>query len=776
MLAILAQDIKSQPELDLWRTYHLGGNEVFGDLYIPAEGGYVICGYSLDRGLIARLDEEGNIEWSTLVNSGRLNSIIQSEAGDFIAGGYSGGYWDGHFSAVRLTSDGEVIWQREYVRPGKCSAVIELKDGSFVLAGQRTLDQMMHTVGHVIRIDGDGEALGRADLLAPGNEQDTCTISSLRETEGGLVFAGLFRSNGWHRPWVVRTDFQINPVWSNILRGELSVWVAGIVSTEGGFVIGTEDAIRVEGRYIRRRPALAKINNDGEIDWQRVHQLPLSMSGNVAGIGKLRDGFTLSGFIAEVDVGWYPFALRTNLNGEFIWMRGFRREIEETGVLDYPNTFSRGIRQVGNQVVIGGHIASRLDGNGLDGLIVRMAPDVLGPEVFYKHPEDSILTVLQEDTIRFIVRARNNHGFEMSYQWTYNSRPVARDTTLLVRFDTLRTDTVICEVTDPNYTVRISWLIHVRNLFIETYVPDSLRLVIQRRREIEFAIEPAYSGDMENLRYEWLHYDSAAVRWEEVGGDDRIGIRSYAFARTGGFALKAKVFDPNVDPVPADSVQWAIQVRGVIRAYEPNLPEISLEPRQEATFELIPFNVNNDSIQFWWTLNEADTLSTQSLLSISFQDTGRFVVSGYARERVGEEEWEEDVQRWAVNVRMLNAEFGMRNEGDLEIEDISLQIAPNPFNDQATVTVDLGGKAFLPALRADKNVRPPRAQVRSLFPVRIGLYAIDGREVLRLHDGPLSPGTHQFRFFTSFRMSSGVYFLRLQTGSHSRTVKTVLLR
>jgi len=151
------------------------------------------------------------------------------------------------------------------------------------------------------------------------------------------------------------------------------------------------------------------------------------------------------------------------------------------------------------------------------------------------------------------------------------------------------------------------------------------------------------------------------------------------------------------------------------------------------------------------------------------------------------------VQRWVVNVHSLSAGLDPRLRGDDEggsgdDAPLSLTIAPNPFNDQATVTVDLGGRAFLPVLRADKNVRPPRAQVGGLFPVRLSLYAIDGREVLRLHDGSLSPGTHQFRFFTSFRMTSGggvtsgggmpsgVYLLRLQAGTHSRTVKAVLLR
>jgi len=123
-------------------------------------------------------------------------------------------------------------------------------------------------------------------------------------------------------------------------------------------------------------------------------------------------------------------------------------------------------------------------------------------------------------------------------------------------------------------------------------------------------------------------------------------------------------------------------------------------------------------------------------------------------------------------------DFGLDSGFRRNDDPLNISIAPNPFNDQAMVTVDLGGRAFLPALRADKNVRPPRAQVGGLMPVRIGLYAIDGREILRLHDGPLSPGSHTFALshFGTFTLPSGIYFLRLQSGTKSLAVKAVMMR
>jgi len=493
-----------------------------------------------------------------------------------------------------------------------------------------------------------------------------------------------------------------------------------------------------------------------------------------------------------------PFLVRLNPNGEVIWTQELDfsddQRLAEPVFIDIRSL----VRTQLDEVVACGTASTRADNNRYDAILLKFTSDILHAEFLIRTPEERDLWVMPGTSIAFEVRAEGDAFQGLRYEWFFEDSIIGRDAGVDVLFDSTGDFRISCHAEHNNNVVELDWMVHVRDLFIITHTPDTLSLTVQRNSESDFSLDSvAYIGDSENLRYEWMIYDSTAVRWEEVAGDDRIGIRSYAFNRTGGYALKAKVFDPNVDPIPADSIQWNIQVRGVIRAFEPNLPELFLEPRQEATFELIPFNANNDSIEFWWTLNEADTLSTQSTLSMSFQDTGRYVVSGYARERVSEDEWEEDVQVWVVNVHSLSAGLDPRLRGDDEGESgddegksgddgggrrddapLSLTIAPNPFNDQATVTIDLGGRAFLPALRADKNVRPPSAQVGGLLPVRLSLYALDGREVLRLHDGPLSPGNHTFSLshFSTFTLPSGIYFLRLHSGTHSRTAKAVLMR
>jgi hypothetical protein len=78
---------------------------------------------------------------------------------------------------------------------------------------------------------------------------------------------------------------------------------------------------------------------------------------------------------------------------------------------------------------------------------------------------------------------------------------------------------------------------------------------------------------------------------------------------------------------------------------------------------------------------------------------------------------------------------------------------PNPFNPATTIAY----------------------QIRSAGQVTLRVYDVLGREVATLVDGYQSPGTHT-KTFDGSRLSSGVYFYRLQSGSFVNTKKMVLAK
>lgn len=84
---------------------------------------------------------------------------------------------------------------------------------------------------------------------------------------------------------------------------------------------------------------------------------------------------------------------------------------------------------------------------------------------------------------------------------------------------------------------------------------------------------------------------------------------------------------------------------------------------------------------------------------------------------------------------------------------------PNPFNASTTITMDLPAEGL----------------------ASVSVYSVDGREVARLHDGPVKAGRHRWAWAST--MASGVYFVRSEYrtpegGASGRvgTMKLVMLR
>jgi hypothetical protein len=81
---------------------------------------------------------------------------------------------------------------------------------------------------------------------------------------------------------------------------------------------------------------------------------------------------------------------------------------------------------------------------------------------------------------------------------------------------------------------------------------------------------------------------------------------------------------------------------------------------------------------------------------------------------------------------------------------------PNPFNPSTTIQYTITGG------------------VGTLHEASLQVFDVLGRRVATLVDGPVAPGTHSVKFDAS-RLSSGVYFYRLQAGSfvHTRMMTMV---
>ncbi|MBM3330179.1 MAG: hypothetical protein FJY67_12045, partial [Calditrichaeota bacterium] len=150
----------------------------------------------------------------------------------------------------------------------------------------------------------------------------------------------------------------------------------------------------------------------------------------------------------------YPLAIRTTPGGVEVWRKDFSQFVEAVGMGGIESNRLGSVITLPNNVIVAcGSMVSNEEENGDDAIIVRLEPDILGPVVFHKEPEDSLLKVLPGETIDFLVRARNQQGEEMSYQWTYRDTVRSQDTSCTIRFDERGTFPVVCRVTAGEWSV-----------------------------------------------------------------------------------------------------------------------------------------------------------------------------------------------------------------------------------------------------------------------------------------------------------------------------------
>ncbi|MBM3330170.1 MAG: hypothetical protein FJY67_12000, partial [Calditrichaeota bacterium] len=494
----------------------------FDDIFITDDGNYALSGanaadQNFSQWLILS-DTEGNMIFQRFVDGNDINqsfnSIIEADNGDLVTAGYEFGHNGGDASVLRTSSEGEILWHRYYGQANndQFHAVVELKSNELFFAGQSG------TLAYVVKTESNGDVIWeRRYGRGPASQ-----FWAIRETrDNDILLAGTLN---W-AAWVLKIDGNGNEIWSNTYgqNGErLQEYFRTLltVSNDGEYLAA--GASRRTDDRTSRAFAVRLASNGREI-WQRAYDLGepgwLNQFNGAAKISSLeyilvgRHGSNLpGGFICKIDN-----------DGDMLWRQLYRPNARPIEVVELRSVLSD---REGRILTVGQ--GSREGAHG--GIFLEYMPERSGPRIINFFPAEFELGVLTGEGLEFWVHAIDLQNDSIYYHWQRDMEEIeSQDSVAQVNFLEIGDNIVSVVVTDSTGSDSARWLIHVRDLLIFSHTPDTLSLTIQRNSEIDFALDSvAYIGDLENLRYEWMIYDSAAVRWEEVAGDDRIGIRSYA--------------------------------------------------------------------------------------------------------------------------------------------------------------------------------------------------------------------------------------------------------
>jgi hypothetical protein len=317
-------------DVPIWNyTYDGEGNDQDDRGYSLTEtsdGGFVAAGeikntstFKLDF-WVMRVDANGTELWSTTIDNGdseRAWDVIQVSTGGFVACGYTrldiytpGNFYN-FFYLVKLDTDGNVDWMRNYTGNYDCEAraVAETDDGGFIIVGRDIYGGGMY----VVRTDSNG-ILTWDTTFYDGDTVAGYDVIDLTGTNGYVVGCGMDTIMGDDFLYLLRLDESGSHVWNSTHGGPNTEYCFGMTNTtDGGYALcGTTNSWGGGGYDMY----LVKFDGSGNLQWNQTYggsgnEMCQSITTTAAG------GFALAGYKSGADDDIW--LVRTDSEGEVWW-------------------------------------------------------------------------------------------------------------------------------------------------------------------------------------------------------------------------------------------------------------------------------------------------------------------------------------------------------------------------------------------------------------------------------------------------------------------------
>lgn len=298
----------------------------------PCTRGHVVAGYKVSPtgtkdAWVLKLDSRGEIEWEkTFADmTGSYSYLpraitVTHDCGYAVVGeAYEVATGQRDAWLMRLDQNGNLLWHRGYGGVNKSDWFNTVKvtpDGGYIVGGRTCSFGMADPWtgdGWVLKLDRDGQVEWEKTY---GGLQDE-DIKSLITTSDGYVVVGQTWSRGEGRGdgWIMKLDFQGNPVWQMSVGGREDDYFGSIVPTDGGFLLAGRTC---SFSFASCNAWLAKVSDQGEVLWQRAFDPDVSGAWDSAvAVDDPGDGGAIIGGVsARYDQTVWGWVVRTDDQGD----------------------------------------------------------------------------------------------------------------------------------------------------------------------------------------------------------------------------------------------------------------------------------------------------------------------------------------------------------------------------------------------------------------------------------------------------------------------------
>ncbi len=295
-----------------WQKTIGGSDEDFSrDVQNTSDGNYIVCGFAKSNdgdvtqnlgnrdAWVVKLSPTGDIIWQKTFGGSdedAFYSIKETNDGGFITVGYTvsnngdvtGNHGNGDIWLVKLTSTGDITWQKTLGGTGydDCNNIQLTNDGNYIIGGY-TFSNNGDVIGQhgfgdywIVKIDNNGAIIWQKAL--GGSVDDKCN-SVKQNIDGSYIVCGYVRStdgditevHGGDDAWLVKLSSTGDIIWQKTFGGSLAEHFFSVEETTDGGYIAAGFSASSDGDTTINFGGLdywiVKINAVGDIIWQKSY-------------------------------------------------------------------------------------------------------------------------------------------------------------------------------------------------------------------------------------------------------------------------------------------------------------------------------------------------------------------------------------------------------------------------------------------------------------------------------------------------------------------------
>jgi len=270
------------------RTY--GGDEIVSapSILQTVDGGYIVAGRISITGedkwgydiWILKLTSDGEIEWQKIYGGNRNDSasfLKQRDDGGYIVVGHTESFGAGGVDIwiISLSSAGNIEWQKAYggSEVEEVNSFQQTSDGGYIAAGRTESFGAGENDFWILKLTSDGDI----EWQKTYGESEGEGASSIQQTiDGGYIVAGStniyaeWGSNSRGKIWILKLSSTGATEWKHAYGGGYTHSASSIRQTsDGGYIV--TGSTHISDAACRDPDSLIlKLSSTGDIEWQKT--------------------------------------------------------------------------------------------------------------------------------------------------------------------------------------------------------------------------------------------------------------------------------------------------------------------------------------------------------------------------------------------------------------------------------------------------------------------------------------------------------------------------